>query len=78
MNKCELTILSHDKSYFKFGDIFQDLSMQNKNTADKSRPNIEQIESKIFFANSNNRFQYFQRVFTHHSINKYLIVKNLK
>ena len=35
------------------------------------------FDSKVLFNDVNNRFQYYKRVFTHKSVNKYLIVKNI-
>ena len=35
------------------------------------------FDSKVLFNDENNRFQYYQRVFTHHSVNKCIILKNL-
>ena len=38
---------------------------------------IDIFDSKVLFNDQNNRFQYYQRVFTHQSVNKYLIIKNI-
>ena len=35
------------------------------------------FDSKLLFNDNSRRFQYYQRVFTHFSVNKYLIVTNI-
>lgn len=35
------------------------------------------FDSHELFKDENTRFQYYQRVFTHQSVNKYLVIKNV-